>query len=43
MKKSRRPARAADAGTIRRGKYIFVIKFALPTRLFPEDVTAFAK
>ncbi len=30
-------------GSMMRGKYTFVIRFALPTRLFPEAATALAK
>jgi hypothetical protein len=40
MKKSRIPAKAADAGMANLGKYTFVRRLELPMRLFPESDNA---
>src|SRR5438552_15557358 len=37
------PESTVAVGTISRGKYTFVIRFALPTRLFDDCVSAFEK
>ena len=40
MPKSTKPHNVEEVGIITLGKYTFVSKFELPTRLFPERLTA---